>query len=102
MMERNGKDNYLSCLLFAAPHKHQVNIKATKANLEYHSHMVGNGSGSTDQAILPFRLLSLVFDHINYFVDMPKVTSSPLQTLPNSCINSCHPLTKKIHIFHRR
>lgn len=44
-------------------------MKAAKGNLE----MVGNDNTSTDQAVLPFRPLSLVFDHINYFVDMPKV-----------------------------
>ena len=72
----NKKDNYMSCLLLAAPHKHQVNIKTTKANFEYHSQMVSaNGNSSNDQVILPFRPLSLVFDHINYFVDMPKVIS---------------------------
>lgn len=69
------KDNYMSSLLRAAPHKHQVNIKTTKANFEYHSQMVGNGNSSNDKDILPFRPLSLVFDHINYFVDMPKVIS---------------------------
>lgn len=61
----------MSSILLAAPHKHQVNIKTTKANFEYHSQMVGNGNSSNE--ILPFRPLSLVFDHINYFVDMPKV-----------------------------
>ncbi|CAO2164993.1 unnamed protein product [Urochloa humidicola] len=55
-----------------SPHKHQVDIKTTKANFEYHSQMVGNGNSSNAQVILPFRPLSLVFDHINYFVDMPK------------------------------
>ncbi|GJN04172.1 hypothetical protein PR202_ga21696 [Eleusine coracana subsp. coracana] len=70
-----------------SPHKHQVNIKAAKGNLEYSCQMVGNGNTSTDQAILPFRPLSLVFDHINYFVDMPKemtkngVTEKKLQLL---------------------
>ncbi|KAL6661918.1 hypothetical protein ACP70R_001302 [Stipagrostis hirtigluma subsp. patula] len=70
-----------------SPHKHQVSIKATKADLEYHSQMVGHGNASTDQVILPFRPLSLVFDHINYFVDMPKemtkngVTEKKLQLL---------------------
>ena len=39
----NEKDNYMSRLLLAAPHKHQVNIKTTKANFEYHSQMVVNG-----------------------------------------------------------
>nr|CAB3483711.1 unnamed protein product [Digitaria exilis] len=68
-----------------SPHKHQVNIKTTKANFEYHSQMVGNGNSSNE--ILPFRPLSLVFDHINYFVDMPKemtkngVTEKKLQLL---------------------
>ncbi|CAO2211715.1 unnamed protein product [Urochloa humidicola] len=70
-----------------SPHKHQVNIKTTKANFEYHSQMVGNGNSSNAQVILPFRPLSLVFDHINYFVDMPKemtkngVTEKKLQLL---------------------
>ncbi|CAL5000751.1 unnamed protein product [Urochloa decumbens] len=70
-----------------SPHKHQVNIKTTKANFEYHSQMVGNGNPSNAQVILPFRPLSLVFDHINYFVDMPKemtkngVTEKKLQLL---------------------
>ncbi|XP_062195980.1 ABC transporter G family member 45 isoform X2 [Phragmites australis] len=70
-----------------SPHKRQVNIKAMKADLEYHSQMVGNGNASTGQVILPFRPLSLVFEHINYFVDMPKemtkngVTEKKLQLL---------------------
>lgn len=63
----------MSSILLAAPHKHQVNIKTTKANFEYHSQMVGSGNSSNE--ILPFRPLSLVFDHVNYFVDMPKVIS---------------------------
>jgi hypothetical protein len=69
------KEIIRSRLLLAAPHKHQVNIKTAKANFEYHSQMVANGNLSNDQVILPFRPLSLVFDHINYFVDMPKVIS---------------------------
>ncbi|CAO2190429.1 unnamed protein product [Urochloa humidicola] len=70
-----------------SPHKHQVNIKTTKVCFEYHSQMVGNGNSSNAQVILPFRPLSLVFDHINYFVDMPKemtkngVTEKKLQLL---------------------
>ncbi|RLN03411.1 ABC transporter G family member 45 [Panicum miliaceum] len=67
--------NILSILaleFMSSPHKHQVNIKTTKANFEYHSQMVANGNSSNAQVILPFRPLSLVFDHINYFVDMPK------------------------------
>jgi hypothetical protein len=43
--------------------------------VDYNSQIVGNGTASTDQVILPFQPLSLVFDHINYFVDMPKVRS---------------------------
>ncbi|KAG8048144.1 hypothetical protein GUJ93_ZPchr0008g11702 [Zizania palustris] len=71
----------------SSPHKHQVNINATKVKAEYNSQTVGNGSASNDQVILPFRPLSLVFDHINYFVDMPKemikygVTDKKLQLL---------------------
>ncbi|CAO2200482.1 unnamed protein product [Urochloa humidicola] len=70
-----------------SPHKHQVNIKTTKVCFVYHSQMVGNGNSSNAQVILPFRPLSLVFDHINYFVDMPKemtkngVTEKKLQLL---------------------
>ncbi|KAL5231553.1 hypothetical protein ABZP36_030329 [Zizania latifolia] len=56
----------------SSPHKRQVNINHTKVKVEYKSQTVGNGSASTDQVILPFRPLSLVFHHINYFVDMPK------------------------------
>jgi hypothetical protein len=48
-------------------------------NLEYRCQMVRHGNASTDQAILPFRPLSLVFGHINYFVDMPKVICRPLE-----------------------
>ncbi|ONM03564.1 ABC transporter G family member 34 [Zea mays] len=55
-----------------SPHKHQLNIKTTKANFVNHRQMAENGNSSNDQAILPFRPLSLVFDHIHYFVDMPK------------------------------
>uniref|UniRef100_A0A0E0LXK6 ABC transporter domain-containing protein n=1 Tax=Oryza punctata TaxID=4537 RepID=A0A0E0LXK6_ORYPU len=70
-----------------SPHKHQVNINATKVKVDYNSQIAGNGTASTDQVILPFRPLSLVFDHINYFVDMPKemtkygVTDKKLQLL---------------------
>ncbi|CAD6264943.1 unnamed protein product [Miscanthus lutarioriparius] len=70
-----------------SPHKHQVNIKTTKVNSVYHRQMVENGNSSNDQVILPFRPLSLVFDHIHYFVDMPKeitkngVTEKKLQLL---------------------
>ncbi|XP_025875711.1 aBC transporter G family member 45 isoform X1 [Oryza sativa Japonica Group] len=70
-----------------SPHKHQVNINATKVKVDYNSQIVGNGTASTDQVILPFQPLSLVFDHINYFVDMPKemtkygVTDKKLQLL---------------------
>ncbi|AQK57881.1 ABC transporter G family member 34 [Zea mays] len=56
-----------------SPHKHQVNIKTTKVNFVYNRQMAENGNSSNDQVILPFRPLSLVFDHIQYFVDMPKV-----------------------------
>ncbi|AQK57876.1 ABC transporter G family member 34 [Zea mays] len=55
-----------------SPHKHQVNIKTTKVNFVYNRQMAENGNSSNDQVILPFRPLSLVFDHIQYFVDMPK------------------------------
>ncbi|KAL6900989.1 hypothetical protein ACP4OV_005665 [Aristida adscensionis] len=55
-----------------SPHKPQINIKATKADSEYHIHIVENGTTSTDRVILPFQPLSIVFDHINYFVEMPK------------------------------
>jgi hypothetical protein len=72
--------------LFTAPHKHQVNIKAAEANLEYRCQMDGNGNVSTDQAVLPFRPLSLVFDHISYFVDMPKVIPQPLETYQTSVL----------------
>ncbi|KAG8087776.1 hypothetical protein GUJ93_ZPchr0010g11308 [Zizania palustris] len=71
----------------SSPHKRQVNINHTKVKVEYKSQTVGNGSASTDQVILPFRPLSLVFHHINYFVDMPKemtrygVTEKKLQLL---------------------
>jgi hypothetical protein len=69
------KEKIQPCLQLAAPHKHQVNIKTTEVNFVYHRKMAGNGKSSNDQVILPFRPLSLVFDHINYFVDMPKVIS---------------------------
>ncbi|KAL6900988.1 hypothetical protein ACP4OV_005664 [Aristida adscensionis] len=67
-----------------SPHKHQVNIKATKMDSVQN---VGNGIMPTDRVILPFQPLSIVFDHINYFVDMPKemtkhgVTEKKLQLL---------------------
>uniref|UniRef100_A0A0D9XAF4 ABC transporter domain-containing protein n=1 Tax=Leersia perrieri TaxID=77586 RepID=A0A0D9XAF4_9ORYZ len=70
-----------------SPHKHQVNINTTNVKVEHNSQIVGNGSTSPDQVTLPFRPLSLVFDHINYFVDMPKemikygVTDKKLQLL---------------------
>ncbi|KAG8087771.1 hypothetical protein GUJ93_ZPchr0010g9291 [Zizania palustris] len=73
----------------SSPHKHQVNINATKVKVENKSQTIVNGSASNDQVILPFRPLTLVFDHINYFVDMPKemtkygVTDKKLQLLQN-------------------
>ncbi|KAL5229992.1 hypothetical protein ABZP36_028768 [Zizania latifolia] len=57
----------------SSPHKQQVNINATKVKVENKSQTIVNGSASNDQVILPFRPLTLVFDHINYFVDMPKL-----------------------------
>ncbi|XP_051202814.1 ABC transporter G family member 45 [Lolium perenne] len=70
-----------------SPHKHQVNIDAVKKNTECKNQKVGAGNASAGQVILPFQPLSLVFDHINYFVDMPKemmkygVTEKKLQLL---------------------
>ncbi|KAM0900483.1 hypothetical protein ACQ4PT_020616 [Festuca glaucescens] len=70
-----------------SPHKHQVNIDAVKKNIECKNQKVGAGNASTGQVVLPFQPLSLVFDHINYFVDMPKemmkygVTEKKLQLL---------------------
>lgn len=70
-----------------SPHKHQVNINTTKMMTECKNKKAGTGKVSTAPAVLPFRPLSLVFDHINYFVDMPKemmkhgVTEKKLQLL---------------------
>ncbi|AQK57860.1 ABC transporter G family member 34 [Zea mays] len=85
-----------------SPHKHQVNIKTTKVNFVYNRQMAENGNSSNDQVILPFRPLSLVFDHIQYFVDMPKVIScSLIKILPGSFINSYHILKTRIQISHQ-
>ncbi|KAM3210376.1 hypothetical protein ACQJBY_064391 [Aegilops geniculata] len=70
-----------------SPHKHQVNIDSTKTKPECKKQKVGTRNASTGQVALPFQPLSLVFDHINYFVDMPKemmkygVTEKKLQLL---------------------
>ncbi|CAM0911760.1 unnamed protein product [Alopecurus aequalis] len=70
-----------------SPYKHQVNTDAMKKNTESKNQKVGNGNASTGQVVLPFQPLSLVFEHINYFVDMPKemtkygVTEKKLQLL---------------------
>ncbi|KAF7101335.1 hypothetical protein CFC21_102696 [Triticum aestivum] len=70
-----------------SPHKHQVNIDSTKTKTECKKQKVGTRNASTGQVALPFQPLSLVFDHINYFVDMPKemmkygVTEKKLQLL---------------------
>uniref|UniRef100_A0ACD5ZVW4 Uncharacterized protein n=2 Tax=Avena sativa TaxID=4498 RepID=A0ACD5ZVW4_AVESA len=58
--------------LMNSPHKHQVNANATNTMTECTNKRVGTGKVSNDDFSLPFRPLSLVFDHINYFVDMPK------------------------------
>ncbi|KAM3262085.1 hypothetical protein ACQJBY_052645 [Aegilops geniculata] len=55
-----------------SPHKHQVNASATKSKMDCKNHEIGTGNTSTSQVVLPFQPLSIVFDHINYFVDMPK------------------------------
>ncbi|KAM0913296.1 hypothetical protein ACQ4PT_012244 [Festuca glaucescens] len=74
-----------------SPHKHQVNIDAVKKNTECRNQKVGAGNASTGQVVLPFQPLSLVFDHINYFVDMPKemmkygVAEKKLQLLQDVC-----------------
>ena len=75
VLKHISKKNHPACLSFAAPHKHQVNIDAMKKKTESKNHKVGTGNASTGQVVLPFQPLSLVFDHINYFVDMPKVSS---------------------------
>ncbi|KAF7050978.1 hypothetical protein CFC21_059267 [Triticum aestivum] len=70
-----------------SPHNHQVKINATKINMEYKNQKVGNVNASSTQVTLPFQPLSLVFYHINYFVDMPKemmkygVTGKTIQLL---------------------
>ncbi|XP_044983003.1 ABC transporter G family member 45-like [Hordeum vulgare subsp. vulgare] len=70
-----------------SPHKHQVNTSATKSKLICKNYKIGTGNASSGQVVLPFQPLSIVFDHINYFVDMPKemmkygVTEKKLQLL---------------------
>ncbi|CAM0879339.1 unnamed protein product [Alopecurus aequalis] len=69
------------------PHKHQFNTDATKKVVGCTDNKVGTDQASKPQFVFPFRPLSLVFDHINYFVDMPKemvkygVTEKKLQLL---------------------
>ncbi|KAL5222722.1 hypothetical protein ABZP36_027435 [Zizania latifolia] len=55
------------------PYKHKVNINIRKVNMDYNIQISGDNKASTNQVILPFQPLSLVFNHINYFVDMPKL-----------------------------
>uniref|UniRef100_A0ACD6AAX2 Uncharacterized protein n=1 Tax=Avena sativa TaxID=4498 RepID=A0ACD6AAX2_AVESA len=72
--------------LMNSPHKHQVKTDATKTMAACADNKVGTGKATAD-FVFPFRPLSLVFDHINYFVDMPKemmkygVTEKKLQLL---------------------
>ncbi|KAG8048146.1 hypothetical protein GUJ93_ZPchr0008g11405, partial [Zizania palustris] len=54
------------------PYKHKVNINIRKVNMDYNIQISGDNKASTNRVILPFEPLSLVFNHINYFVDMPK------------------------------
>uniref|UniRef100_A0ACD6AA23 Uncharacterized protein n=1 Tax=Avena sativa TaxID=4498 RepID=A0ACD6AA23_AVESA len=69
-----------------SPQKHQVGTDATKTMTECTDNKVGTGK-ATDDLVFPFRPLSLVFDHINYSVDMPTemmkygVTEKKLQLL---------------------
>ncbi|XP_044978700.1 ABC transporter G family member 45-like [Hordeum vulgare subsp. vulgare] len=69
------------------PHKHQVNKRDMQVITEFTNKIVGIGSASIPPGVLPFRPLSFVFDHINYFVEMPKemmkygVTDKRLQLL---------------------
>lgn len=68
----------ISSKLFAAPHKHQGNIKSQgRQSLEYDDQVILGVKASTDQASIPFQPLCFVFKKINYFVDMPKVNSLP-------------------------
>ncbi|KAM0870503.1 hypothetical protein ACQ4PT_039969 [Festuca glaucescens] len=70
-----------------SPHKHEVSTNATKKMTECTNKKVGPEKASTAQFVFPLRPLSLVFDHINYFADMPKemvkygVTEKRLQLL---------------------
>ncbi|KAL5231119.1 hypothetical protein ABZP36_029895 [Zizania latifolia] len=53
------------------PYKHKV-INIRKVNADYINQISGDSKASTNQMILPFQPFSIVFKHINYFVDMPK------------------------------
>jgi hypothetical protein len=85
--------------LLIAPHKHQVNTNATKKMTESTNNKVQTDKASNSQFVFPFRPLSLVFDHINYFVDMPKVISLAHGLSTYCCINSSHFLNKSMFIF---
>ncbi|KAG1360653.1 ABC transporter G family member 45 [Cocos nucifera] len=57
------------------PHKHQVIIGAKAEGIKQNKtadEQKINRTAPTHGMILPFQPLTLVFDHINYYVDMPK------------------------------
>ncbi|KAJ3692680.1 hypothetical protein LUZ60_011775 [Juncus effusus] len=68
------------------PYKPQGTIKTQEIN-QNSQHDTPNGEAPRQQTIFPFQPLTLVFKHINYFVDMPKemvkygVTEKRLQLL---------------------
>uniref|UniRef100_A0ACD5Y9M4 Uncharacterized protein n=1 Tax=Avena sativa TaxID=4498 RepID=A0ACD5Y9M4_AVESA len=68
------------------PYRHQVNIDATRTMIDCTNRKHGTGKATAD-TVFSFRPLSLVFQHISYFVDMPKemlkygVTGKKLQLL---------------------
>jgi hypothetical protein len=61
----------LNDLLCAAPYKRQA-IKPKKEMQETEP-VCKNGLAPPQQVVFPFQPLTLVFKHISYFVDMPKV-----------------------------
>nr|CAB3504092.1 unnamed protein product [Digitaria exilis] len=61
-----------------SPKEHSVNTKSQKVqDIQYVDQSVRDQVSTSDQVNLPFHPLSVVFNQINYFVDMPSVNSLP-------------------------
>ncbi|XP_073011839.1 ABC transporter G family member 45-like isoform X1 [Typha latifolia] len=59
-------------VLLNPPHEHQATVDSKDVRLmEYTELKSTNGVSPKDQIVFPFLPLTLVFKHVNYFVDMP-------------------------------